>query len=187
MRSLVRVGGLVLFAVILIVLCAVQLLAVQRANITVKPPVAVRLLAPAGKPDLAIWEMKATLAYTEVGQEVTWKQRDRVRLEFTLKDIGLGPIANESFKVSIFQNGIHQDTWILPQIGVSGTYNYWDYFEYNHGEKTTYVIEINPTGTTPIEEGQALKNNRRTIVIGEGEETLLHANGTIYGVFTAVP
>ncbi len=189
MRGLVKIGVVLLLMGTLTVACAVQVgparkpsparpsLATPKSGVVVKPAM------PNGTPDLAVWAMQAALEYTEVGQDTTWKPRDRVKLEYTFKNIGLGPFPEGAAKVSVFRNGVHQDTWTLPKLGLGEAKSYSDHLEFNHGEKTTFTITITPIGT-PVEDTRGLANNRRELVIGEGEDTILHAHGLAYGVFT---
>src|SRR5574340_89224 len=177
MKILVRVCVLLALWATLSVASAVQV-----APGTVTPRTATRAVL-AGAPDVAVWTMKGTLAYTELGQEVSWKQRDRVKLEYTFKNIGLGPFPDETAKVSIFQNGVHQDTWVMSKLGVGGAKSYSDYYEFNHGEKTTFTIQISYLKTPP-DSPRVLSNDRRELVIGDGEDTILHAHGEVFGAFS---
>jgi hypothetical protein len=136
------------------------------------------------QPDITIWTMKATLAYTNVGSGVA-TPIDRVKLEFTFKNIGDGDLPNLAVDVSFYKNDHHLDTWSLAKLAPGETKQWWDYREFNHGEKVTFAVQIRPgPNSTPVESPRAMSNNRREIVLGEAEDTILHAGGEIHGQFT---
>ena len=77
----------------------------------------------------------------------------------------------------------NQSTWVLSKLALGESKSYSDYYEFNHGEKTTFAIQITYLDT-PLESARAMSNNRKELVVDEGEDTVLHANGEIFGYFT---
>ncbi len=146
-------------------------------------PEALKMISKIGRPDATMWMMKATLAHTELGQEVAWKPRDRIKLEVTFKNIGDGDFPFDGAQVSFYKNGIHLDTWGIWKLAPNESKLWYEYYEFNHGEKQTFTVWIHYLNT-PLESERALSNNRREIVIDEGEDTILHAGGEIFGQFT---
>ena len=176
MKSLAKISIVLLLAGVLLGDGAAQITRKQR------PPDALKRTMIVKRPDITIWTMKATLAYTNIGGDVV-TPIDRVKLEFTFKNIGDGDLPNLAADVSFYKNGHHLDTWSLAKLAPGETKQWWDYYEFNHGEKVTFAVQIR-TPRDPVESARAMSNNRREIVLGEAEDTILHAGGEIHGHFT---
>ena len=174
MRAFTKVGVIMLLVGVLSSAHAMQIIRTQ------KKPEALRVLH---QPDAAIWAMRATLAYSELGQDVTWKPRDRIKLEVTFKYIGDGDFPFDGAVVSFYKNGLHLDSWGIWKLTPGESKPWSEYYEFNHGEKQTFTVRIRYL-STPLESGRALSNNNREIVIDVAEDTILHAGGEISGQFT---
>ena len=178
MRSLARLG---------IVLLITGLLSSARTAQEVRKQLPLKrldALTQIQRPDVTAFVMKATLAYTELGK-VAENPRDRIKLEITFKNIGDAELPNLVVDVSFFRDGHHLDTWSFSKLSPGESKQWWDYYEFKHGDKVTFTVQIHPgPGQASVESERGMCNNRREIVIDEAEDTILHAGGEICGHFT---
>lgn len=135
------------------------------------------------QPDVTVWIMKATLTYTSVGRGAA-TPIDRVKLEYTFKNIGDADLPNQFVDASFYKDGHHLETWSLTKLAPGETKQWWEYREFPHGQPVTFAVQLHPSATSsPVESQRGMSNNRMEIVIGEAEDTILHAGGEIRGHF----
>ena len=135
------------------------------------------------QPDVTIWIVKATLTYTNVGSGVA-TPIDRVKLEYTFKNIGDADLPNLVVDVSFYKDGHHLDTWSLAKLAPRETKQWWEYREFPHGQPITFAVQLHPGPTSsPVESERGMSNNRMELAIGEAEDTILHTGGEIRGHF----